>query len=92
LCLNQKPPDTSTDHLPSKEDVNPLNAELNPICHFLALLGAHHILYVSRVRVKTPAATATAIEAWADSQLLSEVSDQRHVLQTKAIIDNEEQN
>jgi len=32
--------------------VNPLNAELNPICHFLALLGAHHILHVSRIRVK----------------------------------------
>jgi hypothetical protein len=30
--------------------VNPLNAELNPICHLLALLGAHHILHVSRVR------------------------------------------
>jgi len=25
----------------------PLNAELNPICHLLALLGAHHILNVS---------------------------------------------
>ena len=31
--------------------VNPLNAELNPICHLLALLGAHHILHVSRIRV-----------------------------------------
>jgi hypothetical protein len=31
---------------------NPLNAKLNPICHLLALLGAHHILHVSRVRVK----------------------------------------
>jgi len=31
--------------------IDPLNAELNPICHLLALL-AHHILYVSRVRVK----------------------------------------
>jgi len=31
--------------------LNALNAELNPICHLLALLGAHHILYVSRVRV-----------------------------------------
>jgi hypothetical protein len=31
---------------------NPLNAELNPICHLLALLGAHHILYVGRIRVK----------------------------------------
>ena len=30
---------------------NPLNAELNPICHLLALLGAHHILHVSRIRV-----------------------------------------
>jgi hypothetical protein len=30
---------------------NPLNPELNPICHLLALLGAHHILHVSRVRV-----------------------------------------
>jgi hypothetical protein len=33
---------------------NPLNAELNPICHLLALLGAHHILHISRVRVKLP--------------------------------------
>jgi hypothetical protein len=30
---------------------NPLNAELNPICHFLALLGPHPILHVSRTRV-----------------------------------------
>jgi len=30
----------------------PLNAELNPICHLLALLGAHHILHVSGLRVK----------------------------------------
>jgi len=32
---------------------NPLNTELNPICHLLALLGAHLILHVSRIRVKT---------------------------------------
>jgi hypothetical protein len=31
---------------------NSLNAELKPICHLLALLGAHHILHVSRIRVK----------------------------------------
>jgi hypothetical protein len=31
---------------------NLLNTELNPICHLLALLGAHHILHVSRIRVK----------------------------------------
>jgi len=33
--------------------INPLNAELNPIYHLLALLGAHHILHVSRIRVNT---------------------------------------
>jgi hypothetical protein len=27
------------------------NAELNPICHLLALVGTHHILHVSRIRV-----------------------------------------
>jgi hypothetical protein len=31
---------------------NPLNAELNPIRHLLALLGTHYILHVSRIRVK----------------------------------------
>jgi hypothetical protein len=31
---------------------NPLNTELNPICHLLALLGAHHIFHVSGLRVK----------------------------------------
>jgi len=33
-------------------NINPLNAELNPICHLLALLGARHILQISRIRVK----------------------------------------
>jgi len=33
--------------------VNHLNAELNPICYLLALLGAHHFLHVSRIRVKS---------------------------------------
>ena len=37
----------------SDEIVNPLNAELNPICYLLALLGAHHFLHVSRIRVKS---------------------------------------
>ena len=31
--------------------INPLNPELNPICYLLALLGAHHFLHVSRIRV-----------------------------------------
>jgi len=35
-----------------KFPLNPLNPELNPICYLLALLGAHHLLHVSRIRVK----------------------------------------
>jgi len=35
-----------------EKQVNPLNAELNPI-YFLALLRAHHFLHVSRIRVKS---------------------------------------
>jgi transposase len=35
-----------------KEEINPLNPELNPICYLLALL-AHHFLHVSRIRVKS---------------------------------------
>ena len=31
---------------------NPLKPQLNPICYLLALLGAHHFLHVSRIRVK----------------------------------------
>jgi hypothetical protein len=34
--------------------INPLNAELYPICHLLAL-GAHHILHVGRIRVNAVA-------------------------------------
>ena len=33
-------------------DINPLNAESNPFSHLLALLRAHHIFHVSRIRVK----------------------------------------
>ena len=33
--------------------LNPLKPELNPICYLLALLGAHHFLHVSRIRVKS---------------------------------------
>jgi len=37
---------------PRKHKLNPVNPELNPICYLLALLGAHHFLHVSRIRVK----------------------------------------
>ena len=39
--------------LPEWSCVNSLNAELNPICCLLALLGDHHFLHVSRIRVKS---------------------------------------
>jgi len=31
--------------------INPLNAEFNPICYLLALLGSYHFLHVSRISV-----------------------------------------
>ena len=37
----------------AKFQLNPLKAELNPMCCLLALLGAHHFLHVSRIRVKS---------------------------------------
>jgi len=37
----------------AQDKINPLNAELNPICYLLALLGAHHFLHVSRMRIKS---------------------------------------
>ena len=36
-------------HITICRDINPLNAKLNPTCHLLALLEAHHILHVSRI-------------------------------------------
>jgi hypothetical protein len=33
------------------EEINPLNSELNRICHLLALLGARHIFHVSGLSV-----------------------------------------
>ena len=37
----------------ARSNINPLNAELNPICHLLALLGVHLFLHVSRIMVKS---------------------------------------
>jgi len=49
------------------DDLNPLNAKLNPICHLLALLGAHHILYFSWLRVKLYAETQEKSRASTDT-------------------------
>jgi len=40
---------------------NPLNAQLNPVCHLLALLGAHHILHVSRIGIKAKKFNASCV-------------------------------
>jgi hypothetical protein len=40
-----------------QHQVNPLNAELNPIRHLLALAGAHHFVHVSRIKVNHTALT-----------------------------------
>jgi len=45
-------------HFLSGYPINPFNAKLNLICHLLALLGAHHILHVSRVRVNVDGSVA----------------------------------
>jgi hypothetical protein len=43
---------TEQNHRRLTQGINPLNVELSSIYHLLALLGAHHILHVSRIRVK----------------------------------------
>ena len=55
--------------------LNSLNAELNPICHLLALLGAHHILHISRKRVKwTPTTSEFTITHWSRVVLVLVIS------------------
>ena len=53
--------DNSPIPVPVISQINPLNAELNPICHLLELLGAHHILHVSGLRVNPLHAPASCI-------------------------------
>jgi hypothetical protein len=52
---------------------NPLNAKLNPICHLLAMLGAHPILHVIMIGVELAAGcvlceTRSDIEDRAENQ------------------------
>ena len=47
-----------------KIQLNPLIVELNPTCHLLALLGAHHILHVSRIRVNITLPTTPGSPKW----------------------------
>jgi hypothetical protein len=58
LRMTSEPRTTRAAHVTSSgrcwqsSKFNPLNAELNPICHLLALLGGATIVDVSRLRVK----------------------------------------
>ena len=46
---------------------NPLNSELNPICHLLTLLGGATIVDVSRLRVKL------VINHWTNEILVTDI-------------------
>ena len=52
LLSTEKSRAKSTEMLGCADIINPLNAELNPIRHLLALVGAHHIVHVSGIMVK----------------------------------------
>jgi hypothetical protein len=47
----------------TKIHINPLNAELNPICHLLTLLEAYPIFHISGIRVKEDYSIVGAIVA-----------------------------
>jgi len=62
-----------------------LNVELNPICHFLALLGAHHIFHVSRIRVNagTSQTVAKSVKEYVRvsfTNLIRKFRRQQHVM------------
>jgi len=51
-------------HKQLQNEFNPLNAKLNSICHLLALLGAHPILHISRIRVKDKHTNMCTSTSW----------------------------
>jgi len=51
-CFTPNPTNDVNGNLSGEFHFNPLKPELNPICYLLALLGSHHFLHVSRIRVK----------------------------------------
>ena len=50
---SERPQNYALDCADTRIGINPLNAELNPIRHLLALVGAHHIFNVSRISFKS---------------------------------------
>jgi hypothetical protein len=59
---------------------SPLNAELNPICHLLALLGGVTIVVVSRLRVNDPQTAHVKIFFGAFNPLNAELNPVCHLL------------
>ena len=52
------------------QQINPLNAELNPFCHLLALLGGANIVVISRLRVNlnlSPSQSCSYFVEWRSS-------------------------
>ena len=64
---------------------NPLNAELNPVCHLLALLGAHYIFHVSGLRVKPLLVTVSFMSP-------NETRKERDITKLKPLDQSEMQN
>jgi len=60
--------------------IDPSNAVLNPTCHLLALLGAHPILHISRIRVNTVGRKMSSCVLWMEGMRAS-----RHAFSVGAI-------
>jgi len=55
---------------PILQTFNHLNADLNSISHLLALLGAHHISHISRIRVKLYLAVTCTVEILTKKEII----------------------
>ena len=53
---------------------NRLNAELNPTCHLLTLLGAHHTFHASGLRVKRLRPSEVCLSYRLDNRFMFRVS------------------
>jgi hypothetical protein len=70
-------------HIP--DTTNPLNAKLNPICHLLALLGAHHILHISRIRVNTDRQDEKSVKQFRRTEHTYYTLSALHITQRKGL-------
>ena len=76
------------------DDVNPLNAKLNPTCHLLALLGAHPILHVSRIKVNILGGNIHSIKGNGDALIVAskEIGLEVNADKTKYMVMSRDQN